>query len=259
MSVTLYRGDCRAVLPTLPTESVQLVLTSPPYNVGWDYADAGRGDRLALAEYLNGLLAPVVAECYRVLRPGGVLAVNLPPTIRVKGQYRAWPVAALLQAHLLTGPWLLSEPQVWVKGKEGEARAKTTAWGAPTLSYRRPCHELIVLASKLTYRIEGHTFTRDDLTLDVLKDVWHIPAAPTRKGQPAPFPDELVRRLVILYSRPDDLVLDPFAGLGTVGRVAQALGRRAWLIEREPSYWPRLESLAQGVLDAPRRQGAPAA
>ena len=121
MSVTLYRGDCRAVLPTLPAESVQLVLTSPPYNVGWDYADAGRGDRLALAEYLNGLLAPVVAECYRVLRPGGVLAVNLPPTIRVKGQYRAW------------------------------------------------------------------------------------------------------------------------------------------LIEREPSFWPRLESLTQGVLDAPRRQGAPAA
>lgn len=243
--MNIYPGDARAVLPTLPAESVQLVVTSPPYNVGWDYADGGQSDRLPLAEYKT-LLADVMSECHRVLRPGGVLVVNLPPTIRIQGQYRAYSVAAWLQIHLLDGPWLMREPVAWVKGKPGEARAKTTAWGAPTISYLRPCYEVLVIGSKASYRIDGQTFNRDDLPLDVLKDVWHIPPARTRRGQPAPFPDELVRRLVLLYSRPGDVVLDPFAGLGTVGRVARSLGRDAWLIEREPAYLPRLVEVADG-------------
>lgn len=247
--MNIYPGDCRTVLPNLPAESIQLVVTSPPYNVGWDYADGGQRDRLPLAEY-HALLADVLGECHRVLRPGGVLVVNLPPTIRVKGEHRAYPVGAWLQMHLFSGPWLMREPVAWVKGRDGEARAKTTAWGAPTICYLRPCHESLIVASKATYRIDGQTFTRDDLPLDTLKDVWHIPAAPTRRGQPAPFPSELVRRLVLLYSRPGDVVLDPFAGLGTVGRVAVALGRDAWLIERESVYWPRLAALADGT---PRR------
>ena len=241
-TVTLYPGDCRAVLPTLPGDSVQLVVTSPPYNVGWKYADGGEADRLPLAEYQT-LLADVLAQLYRVLQPGGVLALNLPPTIRT-ADARAWPLGAWAQMHLEKGPWLLREPVAWVKGKAGEARAKSTAWGAPTKSYLRPCHELLIVASKGDYRIPGQTWDRSIVTMDVLKDVWHVPAAPTRRGLPAPFPDDLVKRLVCLYSRAGDIVLDAFAGLGTVGRVAASLGRDAWLIEREPAYWPRLAALA---------------
>jgi DNA modification methylase len=79
----LWHGDSREVLPTLPAESVGLIVTSPPYNVGWDYGDGGAGDSLPLPDYLDGLLTPVLAECCRVLQDGGVLALNLPTSIRV--------------------------------------------------------------------------------------------------------------------------------------------------------------------------------
>lgn len=242
-AVTLYRGDCRAVLPTLPGDSVQLVVTSPPYNCGFSYADNGEADSLPLAEY-QALLADALAGIYRVLQPGGVLALNLPPSIRTR-EYRAWPLAAWAQMHLAAGPWLLREPYAWVKGLDGEAYAVGTRVGAASNPYARPCHELIIVASKASYSIEGKTW-ENGTPLDTLKDVWHIAPSPIRKdsGLPQPFPDELARRLIDLYSRDGDVVLDPFAGLGTVGRVADGLGRSAWLIERERAYWPRLAALA---------------
>jgi hypothetical protein len=85
--------------------------------------------------------------------------------------------------------------------------------------------------------------------LDVLKDVWPLPPVAPREGGAPPFPLELVRRLVELYSAPGDLVLDPFAGTGTVGKLAKQMGRKIWLIERQSGYWPPLfEITSQSAL-----------
>ena len=83
MTGELSRGDCLEILPTLPEASVQLALTSPPYNTGQSYGDDGSGDRLPLPEY-EALLIGALAGCYRALRHGGVLVLNLPPSICVK-------------------------------------------------------------------------------------------------------------------------------------------------------------------------------
>src|SRR5262249_27466044 len=120
----VFRGDCRRVLSTLPEASVQLVVTSPPYNVGWDYGDGGAGDRRPLPDY-QAPLVETLAGCRRVLRPGGVLALNVPPTIRLKDAqgatlHRAWPLAAWLQMHLEKAGWLLREPIAWVKSKQAD-------------------------------------------------------------------------------------------------------------------------------------------
>ena len=247
-AVTLYRGDCRQVLPTLPADCVQLALTSPPYNCGFSYADNGEADSLPLADY-QALLADALAGIYRVLQPGGVLALNLPPSIRT-AEHRAWPLAAWAHIHLAAGPWLLREPYAWVKGPDGEAYAVGTRVGAASNPYARPCHELIIVASKASYSIEGKTW-ENGTPMDILKDVWHIPPAslPRGSGLPQPFPDELARRVVDLYSRAGDIVLDPFAGLGTVAKVARDMGRSAWLIERESAYWPSLAALAGQLAD----------
>jgi DNA modification methylase len=242
----LYRGDCLAILPTLPEASVQLVLTSPPYNTGWDYADGGAGDRRPLPQYLE-LLATALAGCYRVLRPGGVLALNLPPSINVRDQYRAYPLAAWATMHLLEQGWLLREPITWVKTARSNPEEPYTfqrVLGAPANFRLRPCKEEILLASKATYRVSNkRVWPADERYIEICKDVWPLPAGRAKRGEPLAFPRDLVARLVKLFSEPQDLVLDPFAGTGSVGRVAHQLGRRAWVIEREPRYWPRLEAL----------------
>ena len=100
MSDRLHRGDCLAILPTLPERSVQLILTSPPYNVGFDYADGGASDQLPLGSYL-GMLRTFLCLAYHVLADGGVLALNLPPTIRTP-DHRAYPLGAWAQLEMLS-------------------------------------------------------------------------------------------------------------------------------------------------------------
>jgi modification methylase len=245
--IRVYRGDCRTILPALPADSVQLVVTSPPYNVGNSYGDDGTGDRLPLDEYLSVLTA-VFAELFRVLRDGGVLALNLPPSIRVPGEPRALPLAAWATLHLQDTGWLLSEQFAWVKtARDGTLIATHNKPGAFTNPARRPCHELVLMAHKTTYRLpDKRAWPSEIRYVERLKDVWLLPPGRARQGHPLAFPDELVRRLVLLYSCPGDVVLDPFAGTGTVGRVAGKLGRRAWSVEREPAYWPLIE-VAIGV------------
>jgi DNA modification methylase len=251
LSDALYRGDCRVILPQLPAASVQLIVTSPPYNVGSDYGDGGAGDRLPMPEY-RALLEEALAGCYRALRPGGVLALNLPRRIRVpKEEPHGYPIAAWAEMFLRDTGWLGRGSIVWVKSKTGVAAyGARTPIGGPRNPFLRPCHEVVLLASKETYCMEGKPSKRwpgdredFDRYQEWCKDVWHLPPGRAVAGQPVAFPDELVVRLVELYSEPGDIVLDPFAGTGTVGRIARQLGRRAWLIERNAAYWPRLEEL----------------
>jgi len=214
----------------LPAESVQLIVTSPPYGVGWDYGDGGAGDRRPLAEQL-ALLAKALAECKRVLRSGGVLALNLPPTIRTP-DHRAYPLGAWAEMRLHDQGWLIRESLAWVKAREGRPLASTTAIGAPTNPYLRPTHERVIVASIGDCRMATMTGRPwlDGIHSDymeILKDTWLLPPGRGKRGHPLAFPDELVTRLVLLYSAPGDIVLDPFAGTCTTVRVAHGLGRRA--------------------------------
>ena len=68
------------------------------------------------------------------------------------------------------------------------------------------------------------------------RSVWTIPTTPTPEAHFATFPPKLVEPCILAGSRPGDVVLDPFAGTGTVGSVAAGLGRRALLIELVPAY-----------------------
>lgn len=249
----LYRDDMRLVLPELGAGSVQLILTSPPFNCNWDYAGR-QDDNLPLAEY-HGLLRTLILGARHVLRPGGVLAVNLPQTIMVYEDperkiraCRAYPIGSWFNLEQITMGLLPREPIVWVKSKgDVEVRATSTAIGAYSNPYLRPCHEMILLASKDDYRIPGRASRWPGADsdwggyLEVCKDVWPLSPGRATRGEPLEFPDDLATRLIKLFSNVGDVVLDPFAGKGTTGRMARLLGREAWLIERVPKYWPDLD------------------
>jgi site-specific DNA-methyltransferase (adenine-specific) len=202
----------------IPDGCVALMVTSPPYNVGKEY-----DEDLSLDEYL-GLLEAVFDETYRVLEPGGRVAVNVANLGRRPYLALNHHVARLLGQ---TGFQLRGEV-IWQKAK---GAGGSTAWGSwlsaknPTL---RDVHEYVVVASKGTFarqRRGDDTIGRDEF-LEATLSVWNIPSESARRvGHPAPFPVALPRRLIEMYTFAGDLVLDPFIGAGATALAASATGR----------------------------------
>jgi site-specific DNA-methyltransferase (adenine-specific) len=231
----LVVGDARR-MEEVADASVALVVTSPPYFAGKEYeAEIGaRGIPADYLEYLD-LLRDVFAECLRKLEPGGRVAVNVANLGRRPYRSLSADVTSILQDDLRM---LLRGEIVWVKQRGSSG---SCAWGSfrqPTNPVLRDTTERIVVASKGRFdralsvrrrRAEGLPWESSMTTEDFMEntlDVWEIPAeSATRIGHPAPFPTELVARLIDLYTYRGDLVLDPFTGSGTAAVAAIRRGR----------------------------------
>ena len=214
-------GDARD-MRAVPDCAIGLALTSPPYNAGISY-DC-HDDRLPMRAYLD-MLQQVFAECYRALVWGGRIAVVCAGV----GRSPYTPLAHRIADVLTACGFSLRGEIVWDKGVAG----LTSAWGswraasAPTL---RDCHEYIVIASKgLGAYPNAHgrasTITAADYCASTAS-VWRIPPESAKRiGHPAPYPIELPRRLIELYTYAGDAVLDPFIGSGTTALAAIETGR----------------------------------
>lgn len=149
----IFCADSRQ-MTDLPDESVQLVVTSPPYNVGIAYAN--HSDDLPLEEYLR-FLNEVWRECYRVMAPGGRLCINVANTDRKP----YLPLNALITAELLRMArdeglnWLMRGEIIWDKGASAGV---STAWGSFASSsdpVLRDVHEYIMIFSRESFRLDG--------------------------------------------------------------------------------------------------------
>lgn len=214
----------------LPDCSVHLVVTSPPYNVGKEY-DAD----LSLAEYRD-MLRRVWKEVYRVLVPGGRACIN----VANLGRKPYLPLHAFLIADLLELGFLMRGEIIWNKASSGSS---STAWGS-WLSARNPvlrdAHEYVLVFSRQMYAREStgrtSTLTREEF-LEYTRSVWTLPAVQAKSiGHPAPFPVELPRRLVQLYTFSGDVVMDPFMGSGQTAIAALETGRQFVGYEINPEY-----------------------
>ncbi len=194
----------------LPDNSVHLMVTSPPYNVGKDY-----DDNLSLDEYRE-LLKRVFKETYRVLVPGGRACIN----IANLGRKPYIPLHSFIIEDMHKIGFLMRGEVIWDKGSSA---SPSTAWGTwlkannPVL---RDVHEYILVFSKETFTRKNLTKRKSTITkeefLEFTKSVWHFSAERASKvGHPAPFPVELPYRLIQLYTFEGDVVLDPFVGAGT--------------------------------------------
>lgn len=213
----------------LPDDCVALMVTSPPYNVGKDY-----DDDLDLEQYL-GLLERVFTETYRVVEPGGRIAVN----VANLGRKPYLPLNHLVASILDGVGFLLRGEIIWQKAKSAGG---STAWGSwqsaknPTL---RDVHEYVIVASKGPFsrvRSGVDTISKEDF-LEATVSIWDIlPESARRVGHPAPFPIELPRRLIELYTFDGDLVLDPFLGSGSTAVAAVISGRHYVGYETDARY-----------------------
>ncbi|MGI6558450.1 MAG: DNA-methyltransferase [Limnochordia bacterium] len=205
---TIICQDSRS-MEQLPENSIHLVVTSPPYNVGKDY-----DEDLSLSEYRE-LLRAVFAETYRVLVPGGRVCINVANV----GRRPYIPLHSYIIQDMLDLGYLMRGEILWNKGASAGV---STAWGSwmsasnPTL---RDVHEYILVFSKAVFGRKQHsrksTITRDEF-LEFTKSIWTFPTESARRVEhPSPFPVELPYRCIQLYTFVGDVVLDPFCGSGT--------------------------------------------
>lgn len=203
----------------LPDTSVHLMVTSPPYNVTKEY-----DEDLTLDDY-RALLRRVFAETFRVLVNGGRACIN----VANLGRKPYIPLHAYVIQDMLALGFQMRGEIIWHKGSSA---SPSTAWGSwqsaanPTL---RDVHEYILIFTKGDFaRSKSHkrsTISREEF-LKFTKSVWQFPAERAKRvGHPAPFPIELPRRLIELYTFEGDVVLDPFCGSGTTCLAATKCGR----------------------------------
>jgi len=228
----------------LPDNSVHLMVTSPPYNVGKEY-----DENLTLNEY-KAFLKNVWSEVKRVLVPGGRVCIN----IANLGRKPYIPLHTFIIEDMLDLGFLMRGEIIWNKASSG---SPSTAWGSwlsaknPTL---RDIHEYILIFSKGMFT-RANPYKRESTILkeeflEFTKSVWTFAAEPATKiGHPAPFPVELPHRLIQLYTFEGEVVLDPFIGSGTMAIVARKLGRNYLGIELNEKYCKMAEKrLSQQIL-----------
>jgi site-specific DNA-methyltransferase (adenine-specific) len=240
--VDIYNADSTN-LSFLADQSVQLVITSPPYNLGKDYG-AARDD----ATYFGYLewVEQWCRELYRVLETGGRLCLNIPLDINLsfdaggKRTSSKQPVLADFTELLVrTLGFVYNTTILWLEGNI----SRRTAWGS-WLSASDPwvntAAEAILVLSRDQRKRSGKGKTSDverDDFMDWTLGLWAFNGQSTSQyGHPAPFPEELPRRLIQLFSFREDTVLDPFLGSGTTCRVAKNLGRRSIGVELNSQF-----------------------
>jgi DNA modification methylase len=258
-------GDCRDMLRGLPDKCVHLAITSPPYNVGLEYD--GHNDRMSYDGYLAWLL-PVWRELHRVLVDGGRFALNIAPT-SIK-DFR--PIHYDMAAQLRALGFIMRTEILWYK----QTMRRRTAWGSwrsPSNPHIIPSWEYVLVFSKGSWTLAGNKQDADIAGEEFIQfsdGFWQI--APETRGRqpflkslyppkrkspiknpqskagsarpaqqisnvhPAPFPEELIYRLIKFYSYRGNVVLDPFGGTGTVAVVAKKTGRHFIHVDVSKKY-----------------------
>jgi DNA modification methylase len=228
----IYCADSRH-LEMIEDGVVDLVICSPPYNVGKNYKN--HNDALPLDDYL-ALLRDVWAECQRVLRPGGRICVNVAGVDRQP----YLPLQSYITQQLIELGFLMRGEIIWDKAASVGVSTAWGSWRSPSNPTLRDVHEFILVFCKEQFRLE-QTKGDSDLTSEeftaLTRSIWQFPTDSAKKiGHPTPFPVELPRRLIKLYSWKGGLVLDPFCGSGSTC-VAAAQSERLWIgVDTDPHY-----------------------
>ena len=236
MNKIIY-GDSREVLfnDIIPNDSVQLVVTSPPY-----YNERAYSHWDTFEQYMNDMRI-VMEGCWRVLKTGGAIVWN----IQFFGDHDLASHASVSLERV--GFKFSKDVIIWVK-PEGMAGARVKHISGRGLYFPSVITEAIYIYQK-GKKINRNVLSDDEkkIMLDKYRtNVWNIKPVikyvKTKDGVKntaqhlAPYPEELVMPFILAYSRPDDIVLDPFLGSGTTCLVAKKLGRQWIGIEKSRTY-----------------------
>jgi DNA modification methylase len=246
---SVVHGDVIEILRDVPAESIHLTFTSPPYYNARDYSIYQSYD-----EYLK-FLEEVFKEVHRVTKEGRFFVINTSPVImpRVSRAHssKRYPIPYDIHPLLVKIGWEFIDDIVWVKP---EASVKNR--NASFLQHRKPLgykpnaiSEMLMVYRKKTDKLIDWNikqYSADKVSRSKILDryestnVWRIDPTFDRVHS-AVFPLELCNRVIKYYSFVGDVIFDPFAGSGTLGRAATNLDRNFFLTEKELKYVNRMK------------------
>ena len=232
-------GDAVDVLSTLPDNCVDLVHSSPPYNIDKPY-ELGAPDKSSIGEYC-AFLERSITQLKRIVRPGGSIFWQTGYTQSSRGSREIIPIDLLSYDFFRQNPnrFALWDRVIWRYWGGHAFTKKFTNKHETIMWYVKEGAEPFFSADAVRERAKeydkrnnfwgrnpGNVWEVDRVAFGMTEQTSHI----------AVFPEEISERIVRACSQPGDLVLDPFAGSGTVPKVAHGLGRR-WLgVEISPLY-----------------------
>ncbi|MBI2855355.1 MAG: site-specific DNA-methyltransferase [Chloroflexi bacterium] len=255
--VVLYEGDCLDLISSIPPNSTQLVVTSPPYNIGKQY----EGKPIPLAAYLDNQ-KQVIKECVNLLRDGGSICWEVGNHIHSGEVY---PLDALLYPIFKEYGLKLRNRIVWHyehglhSSRRFSGRYETILWFTKGNEYvfnLDPVRVPQKYPGKRYYKgPKVGQYSSNPLGKNP-GDVWLIPNVkhnhPEKTVHPCQFPVELIERLILALTNPGDLVLDPYTGVGTTAIAAIRHGRRSAGADISPEYMrlarQRVQQASEGKL-----------
>jgi len=257
----IITGDAKTVLKEIPDNSIHLIITSPPYNVGKNYDS--HNDKMEYKNYCDWLCG-IWKEVSRILAPGGRFCLNIAPT----GIKEFIPLHHDLTQDIRKIGLKFRTEIIWYK----QTMLKRTAWGSwksPANPHIIPSWEYILVFTKNGDNLQGN-YNDIDITAEEFKEytdgIWRIQPETKRNGHPAPFPEALIYRLIKFYSYRGNIVLDMFGGTGTVALVA-TMNKRHFIhidISEEYNsiakqrlsnvYYPKLSNSIVNYLASPKPQ-----
>src|SRR5579859_2601632 len=233
----VWWGDSGRLIEAIAGLQANLIVTSPPYSLGVDYGRAGYFDDQPYERYLEWVRS-WAARLLAASAVDGRACINIPLDSNKGGKRAIY--ADYLRIFQEVG-WTYQTSIVWNE----QNISRRTAWGSwmsPSAPFVTAPVEMIAVFHKgESFRRPATGGRRGDITREEFLawtlGTWTFAGAnPRRVGHPAPFPEELPRRLIKLYSYPDDLVLDPFLGSGTTLTAASRLGRRGLGVEINTAF-----------------------
>jgi modification methylase len=251
------QGDARD-LSFIASGSVHLVCTSPPYGSLKTYPShpAQLGNVSHYEQFLEALDS-VWAECFRILVPGGRVACVVGDVCisrRQAGRHYVLPLSADLQVRARGIGFDCLTPIRWLKvaNIKLEASRSSRFLGKPNLPngiVKNDLEHILFFRKPGGYRkptaeMERDSFISTDQYASWFSPIWSDVTGQLRRGHPAPYPVEIPRRLIQMFSFVGDTVVDPFAGTGTTAIAALDTGRCSISVEIEPSY---IEMIANRV------------
>jgi site-specific DNA-methyltransferase (adenine-specific) len=271
----IINGDCVKVMASLPESCVDLIVTSPPYNVGIDYDS--HNDRQSMEDYWQ-FTKDWLSESYRILKDDGRIAVNIPYEVNV--QDRGGRILFMSEFYQIMKNLGFKFFGLVDLDENSPHRSKTTAWGSwmsPSAPYIYNPKECVILGYKKNHikKVKGEPQWKGELVdleqedgtikqkmmyqdedkkefMSLVYGQWEY-FADTKQQTKATFSMDIPMKAIKILTYKNDLVLDPFTGSGTSLVAAEISGRR-WLgIELSENYIKVAKDRVQHFIDKNRQ------